>query len=191
MANSYESLHSKLNQGLYAMQQILHSLNKEEIKKVYFAMFHSHLNYGTILWNQGNIKEIEEIFRKQKSAVRLIKYGNRKPETCRGLFKELKITTVTGIFIMQSVIYAKKYLSQSMEKVHDYNTRKGNKMVVKNNESEIVFNIKRIFNKIPIGITSENLVRMKKCLKKILLNKEYYCMKEFYDDDLSDCGKDF
>lgn len=74
---------SKLNKGLFALQQISRSINKEEMKKVYYASFHSRLSFATLLWANNGKEYFAEIFKKQKTALRILKYGNRRIVTCR------------------------------------------------------------------------------------------------------------
>ena len=116
-----------LNKGIFVMTQMNQTLQNKEVIKVYYAFFHSFLSYGNQLWaNELNNKELcRKVFRKQKRAIRILIFGRAaRKQTCRGRFRELGILTCTSIFILQSVIYALKYLkSFNNEVAHSRNTR--------------------------------------------------------------------
>ena len=92
----------------------------------YFAYFHSIMSYGIIFW--GNSCYANKIFKLQKGAVRIIT-GVGIRDSCRELFKNLKILTLVLQYIYSMVVFI-------IENLHDYicnyDIRKRNTRQVKN-----------------------------------------------------------
>jgi hypothetical protein len=60
------------------------------------------MSYGVIFW--GNSSNSSVIFKKQKRVIRIIMgYGYR--ESCRKLFKELKILTLPSQYILSLLLF--------------------------------------------------------------------------------------
>jgi hypothetical protein len=47
-------------------------LSEKALKSLYFSLIHCHLNYCNIVWGCANSKCINELFLKQKKAIRLV-----------------------------------------------------------------------------------------------------------------------
>jgi hypothetical protein len=92
------------------------------LRCIYYAHFHSLLRYGIIFWG-GDIDN-NNIFKLQKRVIRIISGTSRKT-SCRQIFKDYNILTVTCLYIREIVCFIKKYkgsLEQNVQ-VHNYNTR--------------------------------------------------------------------
>jgi hypothetical protein len=64
------------------------SVNTNAIIMIYHSLFHAVMTYGIIFWR--NSSHGIQVFIMQKKAISIIVgHGNR--ESCRNLFKELKI----------------------------------------------------------------------------------------------------
>jgi hypothetical protein len=64
------------------------------LKSLYFALIHSHLTYATEIWGSASQSLINELYVKQKAAIRLISNANFNAHTAP-LFKSLEIFPVT------------------------------------------------------------------------------------------------
>jgi len=69
---------------------------------MYYALFHYVLTYGIIFW--GNSSHSDSIFRLQKRIIR-ITMGVRTRDTCRELFKSLKIIPLTSQYVCTLALY--------------------------------------------------------------------------------------
>jgi hypothetical protein len=89
------------------------------LRNIYFAKFQSLVRYGIILW--CGEKESSEVLNMQKRALRIMKGLN----TRRPIFKELRIFTVTSLYIFE-VCYFRKYNISSTRNsnLYDYDTRR-------------------------------------------------------------------
>jgi len=91
----------KLNKACYAIRAIKSLVSLKVLISIYFSCFHSLLTYGIIFW--GNSPISKNIFKIQKRVIRII---TNKPrcESCKHLFKQLKILTLPSQYIF-SVLY--------------------------------------------------------------------------------------
>ena len=60
-----EQIHSKLSASCFSIRSLIHTLNLDTVRIVYFAYFHSVLRYGVIFW--GNSTHAHQVFKLQKS----------------------------------------------------------------------------------------------------------------------------
>jgi len=75
------------------------------LRNTYFTKFQSLIRHGIILW--GGERECVKVLKIQKRVLRSIK-GLHKRESCRPIFKELKVLTVTALYAFEVLIYIKK-----------------------------------------------------------------------------------
>jgi len=89
---------------------------------IYFAYFHSLLEYGIAFW--GNSTESFKVFKLQKRAIRLMTESNVRT-SCRPLFPMLGIVTLPSQYRFSLM----RFLSRNLElytfnsTIYNYNTR--------------------------------------------------------------------
>ena len=66
------SLKSKLGKGIFSLNSMKGILGKKQLKMIYFANFHSHLNYCSNLFNLLPNTLTEQIYLLQKKAIRIM-----------------------------------------------------------------------------------------------------------------------
>jgi hypothetical protein len=144
------------------------------------------LKYGIIFWG-GMQKDSETLLKLQKKSVRVIK-GVRNRVSCRSLFHELKILTVTSLHIFEIlcfIIKNKIYTTQYSD-VHGYSTIHKNNLYVQFCNTEcskrgVVSMGTKIFNGLPFELKNEiNFNVFKKKLKSYLLCNVFYSLQEFF-----------
>ena len=88
----------------------------------YFSYFHSIMSYGIIFW--GNSHHSVNIFKIQKRIIRIITNPSRY-DTCRPLFKRLRILPLPSQYIFSILIFVvtNKKLFQLNSQVHNIHTR--------------------------------------------------------------------
>jgi hypothetical protein len=87
----------KLSKACYVLRGIRPFMSHDAFKYVYYSYFHSLITYGIIFW--GNSSYSSHIFRLQKKAVRIIT-GSRPRDSCRELFKHLRILPLQSQYIL-------------------------------------------------------------------------------------------
>jgi len=125
-----DELCKRLSRVIYVLRHIKNCVPPSFLRNVYFALFHSHLLYGTQLW--GHAHGVDKILILQKKAVRIIS-SSAASEPCRPLFRQLYIPTVVNIFILESLMYVKENLASLVlnSQIHSHNTRAKDQIHIK------------------------------------------------------------
>jgi hypothetical protein len=180
------TLAGRLSSAAYAVKRIRQLADVETARLVYFAYFHSIMTYGILLW--GKAAEIHSIFILQKRAIRNI-YNLGSRVSLKDRFKEINVLTVASQYIYENIMYIRKNLDMYKlnSDVHNFNTRNKNKVAIpgyrlcKVNMS-FMGNCVRFYNKLPSDILKLSMNRFKSSVKRHLIEKSYYTIKEFIDD---------
>jgi hypothetical protein len=91
-----DQLTNKLSSACYAIRVMKQYMPLKTLIIIYYAYFHSLMNYGLIFW--GNSPYSVHIFRLQKKVIRIIT-STRNRETCRSWFKRLKVLPLQPQYI--------------------------------------------------------------------------------------------
>lgn len=181
-------LSGKISQNIYAIRKLTQIADQRTARVAYFAMIHSHLSYGTILW--GASVNVKRIFILQKKVVRILA-GKKIGTHCKPLFVQLQILTIHAVYIIQTVTYIRKQQTVTHKDLHSHNTRAKNNLIVpfhriyKSRTGPNYWAFK-IYNKIPTHLrqtlsTCSLLYR----LKHFLLSLAPYSLSEFLEADTS------
>jgi hypothetical protein len=145
------------------------------------------MSYGIIFW--GNSGYANKIFRLQKRVVRIITgVGNR--DSCRELFKNLKILTLVSQYIYSVVIFI---IENRSEYICNYNFHKRNTRQVTNLHQPMVslslyqkglinMGIK-IFNNLPSFIKGSHVTpqKLKLLIRNFLYSNTFYTLDEYFE----------
>ena len=112
----------KLSAAYYAVQMMFHISNNVTLKSIYFAYFHSIMQYGIILG--GNSSNSRRIFTLQKKLIRIMVSAHTRTP-CRSLFKNLEILPVPWqyIFSLMNFLVDNQENFKTNSSVHSINTR--------------------------------------------------------------------
>lgn len=178
----------KICSGLFVLRNICRLCSRNVSLSVYFALVQSHICYGIALWGVCSSYNLERIFKLQKRAIRYI-CGLPRGASCRPFFKSLEILTVPSLYILEVCILTKKKAS-SLKKLgdtHTYNTRHRNDFDVPYHrtcryELKPAYQGIKLYDALPDVVKSQPTIRkFKIALKKYLLEKSFYKIKEIYD----------
>jgi hypothetical protein len=130
-------------------------------------------------------KSNRNIFILQKRVIRVMA-GVNLGTSCRQLFKELNILTLSLLYILEVTCFLKRY-SQSLElnaNVHNHNTRRKMDIHIKSHRTNLhknsVVNMGSIiYNKLPDHMKEIDSKVFKKKLKSFLLLHTFYSVEEF------------
>jgi len=145
------------------------------------------MEYGIIFW--GDSVESKRVLLQQKRILRII-IGSSSRATCRKLFCELKILTLTSQYILSLM----RFLSSNLDtftfnsSIHNINTRLRLKLHKPSVNSKVCqqssyYNCINIYNKLPadLAIHIQNKRQFLLQLKKYLMDKPYYSLQEFFE----------
>lgn len=68
----FDHLCNKLSKGLFCLSRAKNYINTKSLKTLYYALFHSHLLYCSLILNCSSNKNLKRVFTLQKKAIRII-----------------------------------------------------------------------------------------------------------------------
>lgn len=180
---------SRLSQFSYALRELRKSTNEHCALTAYHSHAAAWIRYGIVLW--GNSTDVKSVLVLQKRCLRIITLTPRR-ETCRMLFAKFKILTVTSIYIFELCRFVLKnshYFKRISDMPRNYATRRGNDLVLPISrlalyQSSPYYMAIKTFNHLPKSLKALQGSKFDNELKKLLINKNYYSMKEYFNDKL-------
>jgi hypothetical protein len=173
---------------LYALNILKTNTNLKCALSAYYAYAYAWLRYAVVLW--GDSTEAGQLFVMQKKCVRILA-NVRIPNSCRPHFIQLRLLTLPCLYILQAALFARENSHLFQLKPDKENTRvqyRNKLLVPKTNlvmcKKSPHYKCILITNKIPnsIKLESRNSV-FKKKLENLLIDKCYYSVKDFLNDD--------
>jgi hypothetical protein len=135
----------------------------------------------------GGESESSKVLEIQKRIPHL-KRGVNSRTTCRPIFKELKILTLTSLYIFEVLCYFQKrnFSSTKNSDLYEYNTARKDDFRVPNcNTSTFKKRVIRAYNKLPLELRkSKGFKEFKHKLKLFLLDHPFYTMQEILSEGL-------
>jgi len=112
----------KLNKTCYVIRTLMFLRSPEILRMVYFSYFHSVMAYGIIFW--GNSHSGINVFKIQKRIIRIMTKSS-KHDTCRPLFKQLRILPLPSQYIFSLLLFVvtNKKLFLLNSQIHSMHTR--------------------------------------------------------------------
>jgi hypothetical protein len=130
-----------------------------------------------------------KILKMQKKMIRIMT-NSGKMDSCRALFKRMKILPLYSQYIYSLLLYMmnNKQLFMDNSKVHNYNTRISNDLhlptaTLTRYQRGAYYSGVKIYNQLPAYITNvDNDTRVfKKTLKRFLLFNSFYSIDEYIE----------
>jgi hypothetical protein len=100
--NHIDSLTKELSTMCYLLQNFKPYLSISTLKIIYHSLFHSIMSYDILFWEDSSHNSV--IFKMQKRVMRII-MGYDYRESCRVLFKELKLLTLSSQYIFSLLLF--------------------------------------------------------------------------------------
>jgi hypothetical protein len=169
----------------YTIRKLSHILNINVLEIVYFANFHSVVEYGIIFW--GNSSNIGHVFLLHKKIIRIM-VGVSSRCLYRSLFVKLNILTLPCLYIYSLMLFVLKNMASyhTNSSIHTINTRYKNQLhrPVANLlcfQKGVFYSGLRIFNSLPLAILEcqKNKSRFRAALRKYLVSHCFYSVDEF------------
>jgi len=86
------------------------------IKAAYYRYVYSKLKYGILAWGYSSKENIDKIFKKQKSIIRIMQKAD-KNASCWEFFLSLKILTLPSIIILLNCLQVKQNIEEYRSQV--------------------------------------------------------------------------
>lgn len=182
----------KLSSFCYALRSLIKISTKKAALQAYFAFFQSRVIYGLAIW--GGSVDIERIFVLQKRAIRILNNIGSSMESCRASFKELKLHTITALYIIELCKLIKRYphkfpgrvpgLSERQNEKNKHNLEKPLCRTVSYMRATKMTAIK-VYNNLPVNIKVLKGNRFIATLKDYLITVSPYDLDEFFTYEIS------
>jgi len=104
---------SKISKSLYCINKIKDFVDLESLKKLYFAMIHSHIAYCINIYGSANPTTLSKLIIKQKQAIRTISLSGYRDHTAP-LFKKLKILPINKLIIFYNTKFMHNYVNNKL-----------------------------------------------------------------------------
>lgn len=179
---------TKLSRVTYLLRKLRNEITAEYLTLInYHGLFHSRLSYGLELW--GHATGAADILLLQKKALRTMTFSPPQ-EHCKPIFKRLCILTIYSQYILLSLLYVRQNTLNlpTRADTHGHNTR--NKHFIElpycrlSTTKDRFPNLAvRMFNMLPDGVKELDMPKFKTKIKKWLLERPFYSIKEFIEED--------
>ena len=129
-------LEGKLSRSLGILRKVKPFLSTSCMLQLYYSFFHSHLQYGILLWGSTSKTYLSKIKVLQNKAIKVIG-GGKWRDRATPFYKKLKILKIVDIYKLETAIFMYKYrtnklpagmniLFQETSQVHTKCTRTAN-----------------------------------------------------------------
>lgn len=183
-----EDLCKKLCSRSFALYKLSRVVDIKTLLSAYHGLVASILRYGLIFWGNSTNKDIA--FKSQKRCIRSM-FGLKITDSCETYFKEHKILTLPSLYIYEVAVFVKnnQHLFCRAEVASNRMQRDRNRLFLEScktslMKNSIFFMAQLIYNKIPRDIRDLTASLFANRVKKILLDKCYYRVTDFLNDNL-------
>jgi len=177
-----DRLINNVSTACYVIRSVNPYVNTNAIIMIYHSLSHTVMTYGIIFW--GNSSHSIQVFRIEKKAVRII-MGRGNRESCRNLFKELKILPLMSQYILSLLKFVLNIREQYIEnsEIHNINTRHTSNLHLPTAhlniyQKGVYYSGIKIFISLPWDIKTyiDNPRTFKKAVKKFLYTNSFYSL---------------
>ena len=102
------TLKNKLSKSLYALRTVRNTLNQHSLFLTYNSIFHCHLLYAIQIWSCARSNLINEIYKMQKAAIRII-FGASYNAHTEPLFKKLEILPLPDLISFTKIQFMHRF----------------------------------------------------------------------------------
>jgi len=95
-----EKILAKLSRALYTLCLYRNFLPEKSLKLLYYTLFYCHLIYASEVWSSAPENMINQLYLKQKSAIRITTNSKYNAHT-QPLFKKLEILPLPDLLMYQ------------------------------------------------------------------------------------------
>lgn len=103
-----QTLKKKLSKALYALRTVKNILNQNCLKLLYNSLFHCHLLYAIQIWSCTNAGQLNDVFKMQKAAIRIVS-GTAYNSHTEPLFKSLEILPLPDLISYTKIQFMQRF----------------------------------------------------------------------------------
>jgi len=104
----FNILQKKISTSLYFIRTAKNFLTDKALKLLYFSFVHSHIIYAIQVWSSCPAGQLDQIYKLQKKAVRLIRNSKYNAHT-QPIFKKLQILPLPDLISFFRIQFMQKF----------------------------------------------------------------------------------
>ena len=133
--NHIDYVSSKISKNIGILYKAREILNRNNLRQLYFAFIQSYLQYANIAWASTHKSKLNQIFRHQKHAIRIINFKNRYTHA-KALLEETKALSIykINLFSILCLLYKCKNKKSPSIMQDLYTLKPVNKYVLRSKE---------------------------------------------------------
>ena len=183
------NLVKKLSKAVGILCKVKNFLNSQALLQLYYAIFHSHLQYGLIIWGSTFKTYLKKLTTLQNKAVKIVG-GGKYFDHATPYYSKLRILTLVDLLKLEKALFVFKYRSKAPPSAFKnyfsavYNDRSTRSVIQTNYfipftkstmlQRSIKYQGPIVWNSLDLNIKKRNSLKLFKYhLKKSLLSK--YC----------------
>ena len=101
-------LKSKLSKALYALRSVKKTLNQKSLLLLFNSVFHCHLLYAVQIWSCSRSSQVNDIFKMQKKAIRIVAGMSYNSHT-EPLFKKLQVLPLPDLITYTKIQFMQRF----------------------------------------------------------------------------------
>ena len=179
-----DMLVDKLSHALFAIRRVRNIAGCNAALIAYHALFQSRMTYCVAVW--GASSHASSVLIQQKRAIRAI--TNEKYDAhCKPLFRKLNILTLPAVYLLQTLITAKKHEPAAVTRgaATSVNLRSAENIDVprhRTNVTAMQHQHLKNYNRLPRSLRRMPFSEFKCRLRDILIGVAPYTIEEFFMD---------
>jgi len=179
---------AKLAASIYMINSMKNILGTEHLLTLYYALVHSYLNYGIILWGNANKGLLNPLIKYQKRAIRIIDGASYNAPT-DSIYQRYNIMTVNEMYEAQLSSFMFDFTQGNLpsplqeifttnHNMHQYNTRQRNDPHTRARRyaftsRSLIHNGPKLWQNLPIDLKQKHTSKaFKRNFKKYIINKK-------------------
>ena len=107
-----QNLTKKLKRANGMLTKARHYINNKDLKTLYYAIFSSHLTYGSQIWGQGINTFNKRVFKLQNRALRIISFSDFQADA-DPLYSHFKILKLKDHIVLQNCLFVYEALNET------------------------------------------------------------------------------
>ena len=105
----FDNICKKLSKGLFCLRRAKNIIDARGLRTLYFAIFHSHLLYASLILNCASATQIKRVLTLQKKAVRIISNAKYNDHSAP-LFCKLNILPFDKLLLFRKMCFMHKII---------------------------------------------------------------------------------
>ena len=108
-----KEMNAKLSRTNGIISKLRHYVPKKTMVSVYYALFYSHMTYGSLVWSLTTQNDLDNIFMLQKKCIRIINFAAFNKHT-NSLFSADKIIKFPDIITLNQLMFVQQFNSKTL-----------------------------------------------------------------------------